>query len=103
MEKSNRKILLYDYQRLNSVANNFATRSIRIYERKEKLLALTCYLCMVLFGILAGIAAGIILIPIAYADRGYFAIGGEWVIVISVSVLTSCAIKKFYKFFSEKG
>ncbi len=42
-------------------------------------------LCIALFGIIAGTA----LIPVAYAERGYFAVGGEWVLIIVAAVLTA--------------
>ncbi len=54
-------------------------------------------LCMVLLGIIAGTVTGIILIPVAYAERGCFAVGGEWVLIIATPVLTAYAINKFYQ------
>ncbi len=63
---------------------------------------LTYRLCTVLLGILAGIGTGVVLIPVAYAERGYFAVGGEWIIVIASAVLTAYAINKFYKWFCQR-
>ncbi len=58
---------------------------------------LTYRLCMVLLSILAGTGTGAVLIPVVYAERGYFAVGGEWVLIIAAAVLTAYAINKFYQ------
>ncbi len=54
---------------------------------------------MALPGILAGAGTGAALIPFAYTERGYFAIGGEWILIISAAVLTAYAVNKFYKWY----
>ncbi len=54
-------------------------------------------LCSALSGIIAGGAAGAVFVPGAYAERGYFAIGGEWILVIAVTVLTAYAVYRFDK------
>ncbi len=46
-------------------------------------------LCIALLSILAGAGTGAVLIPVAYAERGYFAVGGEWVVIIVAAVLTA--------------
>ncbi len=50
------------------------------------------YLCIALLAIIAGAVTGVILIPVAYAERGYFAVGGEWILIIAAAVL---AVKYF--------
>ncbi len=62
---------------------------------------LTYRLCMVLLGILAGVGTGVVLIPVAYSERGCFAVGGEWIIAIASAALSACAINKSYKYLHE--
>ncbi len=54
-------------------------------------------LCVALLSILAGTGTGAVLIPVAYVERGYFAVGGEWVLIIAATVLTAYAVNKFYQ------
>ncbi len=54
-------------------------------------------LCVALLSILAGTGTGVVLIPVAYTERGYFAVGGEWILVIAAAVLTAYEINKFYQ------
>lgn len=65
-------------------------------ETRQKL---TYRLCMVLLSILAGAGTGAILIPVAYAERGCFAVGGEWILIIAAAVLTAkCFHRKEEKY-----
>lgn len=41
----------------------------------------------VLLSVIASETAALMLIPAAYAERGYRAVGGEWLLIIAVGVL----------------
>ena len=45
----------------------------------------------VLLSVIASEAAAIVLIPAAYTERGYRAVGGEWLLIIAVGVLVYLA------------
>ncbi len=46
-----------------------------------------------------GIIAGVIFIPLAYAELGYYAVGGEWLLIIAADILTAYAVYKLDKWF----
>lgn len=52
----------------------------------------------VLLSVIAGAVAAAILIPLALLERGYFAFGGEWLIVfITTAVAYHCIHKAVFK------
>lgn len=52
------------------------------------------YVFRVALAIMAGSAACMVLVPMAMKERGYWAIGGEWVGVIFAAMLTFILSKK---------
>ncbi len=59
-------------------------------------------LLSIFLGVLAGIIAGVIFIPLAYAERGYYAVGGKWLLIIAADVLATYAVYKLDKWFCQK-
>lgn len=47
--------------------------------------------------------AGAILIPLAYAERGYYAIGGEWALMLLIAVAAYSIIHKMVFHYAENG
>jgi len=54
-------------------------------------------------GITSGAGVGVIFVPLAYQLRGCWAIGGEWVLIISIAIATAYAAWKLDKWFCDES
>ena len=70
---------------IKNTNNNISHRLIRV---KRKLLEFAFRICI---SVMASVAVASWVIPAAYAERGYSAVGGEWLLI----VLTFVAVMYF--------
>lgn len=60
----------------------------------DKRLAIIIFLIDVTVGLICGLISASLILPLAYAERGYFAIGAEWLIIIFVAYAAFSAVNK---------
>lgn len=61
-------------------------------ERQELRRTVRTFMVEMLISVLAGVLAAAKLVPMAYEQRGYTAVGGEWMLIIAVMAGTYLAI-----------
>lgn len=83
---------------MSNLFTNTQITKTQIKNRKKQCTDKVCR-CMIrlLFSFSMGTAAALILVPTAYMERGYYAIGGEWVGSIFVVFVTFQFTKTFFK------
>jgi hypothetical protein len=61
----------------------------------DRLVNLIVFLIEVGIGLACGAIAAAFILPLAYTERGYFAIGAEWLIIIVVAYAGFSATNKY--------
>lgn len=61
----------------------------------NRLANIIVFLIEVGVGILCGVVIAVLALPIAYIERGYFAIGSEWLIIIGMAYAGFSATNKY--------